>query len=164
MKQHCKSAANLQYPSWLRRPKCRHASICLRISASPKPLDEDVVHAAALAVHADPDAVGLQHAGEVGAGEPAALIGVEDLRPAEPTQRLFQGIDAEVGMQRVRKPPGEHRPRVPVHDRHQVDEALGQRNVGNVTAPDLVDPVDRQAAQQVGILDVLGAALLVLGR
>src|SRR3954454_13745451 len=90
--------------------------------ASPQPLDEDVVHAPALAVHADPDAVGLQHAGEVGAGELTALIGIEDLRPAEPSQRLFQGIDTEVGVQRVRKPPGQHRPRVPVHDRHQVDE------------------------------------------
>src|SRR3954464_2857832 len=64
-------------------------------------------------------------------GELAALVGVEDLRPAEPTQRLFQGIDAEVGVQRIRKPRGQYRPRVPVHDRHQVDEALGQRNVGN---------------------------------
>jgi hypothetical protein len=75
--------------------------------ASPQPLDEDVVHAPALAVHADLDGVGFQHAGEVGAGELTALIGVEDLRPAEPTQRLFQGIDAEVGVQRVRKPPGQ---------------------------------------------------------
>jgi len=40
----------------------------------------------------------------------ALSLAIEDLRPAEPTQRLFQGIDAEVGVQRVRKPPGQHCP------------------------------------------------------
>ena len=64
---------------------------------------------------------------------------------------------------RVRKPPGQHSPRVPVHDRHQVDEASGQRNVGNVCAPDLVDPVDRQTAQQVRVLGVLGRRLAGVG-
>src|ERR687898_3660995 len=60
----------------------------------------------------------------------------------------FQGIDAEVGVQRVRNSPSQHRPRVPVYDGDQVDEALGKRDVGNVTAPDLIDPVDRQAAEK----------------
>ena len=49
--------------------------------------------------------MGLQHAGEVSAGELAALVSVEDLRLAEPPQRLFQRIDTEVGVQRVRNPP-----------------------------------------------------------
>ena len=47
---------------------------------------------------------------KVGAGELAALIGVEDLRLAKPPQRLFQRIDAEVGVQRVRNPPGQRAP------------------------------------------------------
>jgi hypothetical protein len=94
----------------------------------------------------------------------ALSLAVEDLRLTEPPQRLFQGIDTEVGVPRVRNPPGQHRPRVPVHDRHQVDEALGQRDIRNIAAPDLVDPVDGQAAQEIRVLGVLGAALLVLGR
>jgi hypothetical protein len=102
----------------------------LIFQASPKPLDEDVVPAPALAVHADLDGVGFQHAGEVGAGELTALIGVENLRLTESPQRLFQGLDTEVGMQRVRTPPGQNRSRMPIHDRHQGDEAFGQRNVG----------------------------------
>src|ERR671911_274942 len=86
-------------PSGNARPGFGNRSVGVQVyvfvlQTSPKPLDEDVVHAPALAVHADPDAVGLQHAGEVGAGELTALVGVKDLRPAEPTQRLFQGIDA----------------------------------------------------------------------
>ena len=41
----------------------------LIFEAAPQPLDEDVVHAPAFAVHADRDAMPLQGAGEVVAGE-----------------------------------------------------------------------------------------------
>src|SRR3954467_1040593 len=54
----------------------------LVLDRSPEPLDEDVVAPGTLAVHADGDPVPGRHAGEGPAGEPAALIGVEDLRPA----------------------------------------------------------------------------------
>ena len=47
---------------------------------TPQPLDEDIVHAASPAVHRDRDVRALEHAGEVEAGELAALIGVEDFR------------------------------------------------------------------------------------
>src|SRR5947209_9142801 len=54
----------------------------LVFEAAPQSLDKDVVHASALAVHADHDPVPFQGAGEVVAGELAALVGIEDLRPA----------------------------------------------------------------------------------
>ncbi len=41
-----------------------------------------VVHASSPAVHGDRDTRVLEHAGEVDAGELAALIGIEYLRPA----------------------------------------------------------------------------------
>lgn len=63
----------------------------------PDSLDEDVVAPRALAVHADRDLVGDQHAGEIGAGELASLIGIENLRPAVFGQSLLQGLDAESG-------------------------------------------------------------------
>jgi hypothetical protein len=50
---------------------------------------------------------------------------------------------------------------MPVHDRHQVDEAFGQRDVGDVCTPHLVD--DRQAAQQVRVLGVLGRRFAGVG-
>src|SRR5436853_5123277 len=50
----------------------------LVFEAAPQPLDEDVVHVAA---HADGDRVALQGVGEIVAGELAALVGIEDLRP-----------------------------------------------------------------------------------
>src|SRR5438094_10379667 len=45
----------------------------------PQPLDKHVVAPAALAIHADTDALTLQHTEEVAAGELAALIGIHDL-------------------------------------------------------------------------------------
>src|ERR1700716_2833392 len=52
----------------------------LVFEAAPQPLDEDVVHAPALAVHADRDAMPLQGAGKIVTGELAALVGIEDFR------------------------------------------------------------------------------------
>jgi len=51
----------------------------LVFQAAPQPLDKDVVHAAALAVHTDHNPVLLQGAGEAVTGELAALIGIENL-------------------------------------------------------------------------------------
>jgi hypothetical protein len=65
----------------------------LIFEAAPQPLDKDVVHASAFAVHADHDAMPLQGAGKVVAGELAALIGIEDLRPAIARERVLEGVD-----------------------------------------------------------------------
>src|SRR6202030_1119800 len=54
----------------------------LVFETAPRRLDEDVGHAPALAVHADRDAMPLQGAGKIVASELAALVGIEDLRPA----------------------------------------------------------------------------------
>ena len=48
----------------------------------PQPFDEHIVTPAALAIHADTDAVFLEQSGERCAGELAAPIGVEERRPA----------------------------------------------------------------------------------
>jgi transcription elongation factor Elf1 len=58
-----------------------------------------------MATHSN-DISALQDRGECGRGE---LIGVEDLRRAEPGERLLQGPDAEVGIERVRQPPCQDR-------------------------------------------------------
>ena len=51
----------------------------------------------------------------------------------------------------VRQPPRQHRARRPVDDRHQIEKAAPDRNVGDVGRPDVVRPLDRQVAQQIGI-------------
>jgi hypothetical protein len=71
----------------------------LRLRHSP--LDKDVVHAPAFAVHADHDPVPLQGAGEVIAGELAALVGIEDLRPAIARERFLERLDAKIGAERL---------------------------------------------------------------
>ena len=119
----------------------------LVFEASPQSLHEDVVHTAALAVHADRDLVVLQGAGEVLAGELAALVSIEDLRPAVARERFHTKLGAEC----VRQPPRQHGAAHPVHDDDEVKEALGHRDIGNVRAPDLVDPLDRDAAEQIRV-------------
>src|SRR5882762_5788213 len=89
----------------------------LVFEAAPQPLDEDVVHAAPLAIHANRDLVPPQHAGEVVAGKLAALVGVEDLRPTKASERFLERLDAEIGAECVRQPPGQYCTTVPVHDR-----------------------------------------------
>ena len=42
-------------------------------------------------------------------------------------------------------------PAMPVHDGHQVQEALRHGDVGDVRGPDLVDPINLHSLQQVGI-------------
>ncbi len=69
---------------------------------------------------------------------------------------FFEGLDAEVGIHGVRQPPGQHAPARPVHDGHEVEKAPPHRDVRDVCAPDLVRPVDHEAAQQIGPLAVLG--------
>src|SRR3954452_24026548 len=102
----------------------------LALDRSPEPLDEDVVAPGTLAVHADGDPVLGQRPGEGPAGELAALVGVEDLRPAVADQSLFQRLDAERRLQGDRQPPGENPTAEPVDDRGEVDEPARHRNVG----------------------------------
>ena len=80
----------------------------------------------------------------------SALVGVEDLGAAVQQERFLERLDTELGAERVRQPPRQHRAAHPVHDHHQVEKAPGHRDVGDVRAPDLIDPLDRKPTQQVG--------------
>ena len=82
-------------------------------------------------------------------GELAALIGVENLRPAVTGQSFLQRLDAELGFHRDRHPPGQNPAAEPVDHGRQIDEAARHRDVGDVHRPDLVGPHDRQLAQQI---------------
>jgi len=67
----------------------------------PKPLDEDVVPPAALAIHADLDAMLLEQADEGRTGELAALVRVHDFWGTRFQDRFFQRIDAGIWRQTV---------------------------------------------------------------
>ena len=123
----------------------------LVLERSPQALDKHVVHPAALAVHRDANASRLEHVGEVDAGELTPLVAIEDLGRTIALERLSQGRDAEARLERVGQAPGQHLAARPVHHRDQVQKAPLQWDVGDIRAPHVVRPRDRQVAQQVRI-------------
>ena len=123
----------------------------LVLDRPPEALDEDVVAPGALAIHADGDLGGGQDCDEADGGELAALVGVEDARPAMPGQSFLERLDAEIRAQCDRQPPGEDLAAVPVDDGREIDEAARHRYVGDVHRPDLVWPGHRQVAQEVRV-------------
>ena len=123
----------------------------LVLHATPEPFDEDVVPVAAFSIHADPDAMGLQYLGERLAGELAALIAIEDARRPIALQGLLQCVNAEVRIQGVRYPPGQHTATVPVHDGHQVHEPSRHWDIRHISGPDLVGTIDDAIPEQVRI-------------
>ena len=76
------------------------------------------------------------------------LVDVEDLRPPL-AQGLLQGFHAEGSVEGVGDPPSQHVTAEPVHDRHQVDEAAGQGQIGDVAATHLARPVHGQPSRQI---------------
>jgi len=73
----------------------------LVFDAAPESLHEDIVMVAALAVHADPDAMFFESAYKGLAGELRTLIGIEDFWRSMALKSLFQGIDTEIGVHGV---------------------------------------------------------------
>jgi hypothetical protein len=58
----------------------------------PWPFNEHVVAPRAAAIHADPDRVPQQQAGERRTGELAALVGIEDRRSTVSGERLIERV------------------------------------------------------------------------
>ena len=73
----------------------------LMLDGPPQPLDEDVILAAAPAVHADGHVVLLEYLGEGRAGELSALVGIEDFRRILAAQGLVERFDTKGGLQRI---------------------------------------------------------------
>ena len=154
---------------------------------SPKALDEDVVQRPGFAVHGYLGLGPLQSVGPVEGCELRPLIRVHDLGRAELVDGLVQRRNAELGLQRVRYPPGQNLAGKPLHalrrlkaiacrpkDGHQIEEPFahpwpGRRfakqicqegQIGDVGAPDLIGPINPQPALQrgVGLVPLRGLA------
>jgi hypothetical protein len=65
------------------------------LDRAPQAFDEDVVHETAASVHRNRDSGSFELAGEGGAGELRALVGVENLRLSVALQGLLQRVEAE---------------------------------------------------------------------
>lgn len=133
------------------------------LDTAPEALDKDVVPPAALAVHTDLHAVILEQLREVGAGELAALVGVKDLRHSIAVNGHIHGIHAEIRRKGVGHPPRQHLSGIPIHDGHQIEEPPAHRNVGDVSYPNLVRPVDGEIPEQIGVDVAPGGFLAGIG-
>ena len=122
---------------------------------SPEPLDENIVHSPAPAVHADFYAILEEAVSEPGGGKLAALVGVENFGSSD-GEGVLKRLDTKIGLQCVGQAPGQHIPAVPVHHGDQVHKPVYHADIGDVRAPDLIGTVDGQPPQQVGINAVLG--------
>ena len=80
-----------------------------------------------------------------------------------PGQRFLDCLDAKVGLQRDRHPPGKDTAGEPVDDSRKIDEATRHRDVGDVHRPDLIGPNDWQVAQKVGVDFVPGGRFRGVG-
>jgi hypothetical protein len=96
----------------------------LILEAAPQAFDEHVVDPAPFAIHADLDASVFENLGEGLTGELASLVGIEDFGGAVVVQGFAQRLHAEFGVECVGESPAQDLAAVPVHDRHQVEEAL----------------------------------------
>lgn len=79
------------------------------------------------AVHRDPGPDPFQPVDPGEGRELRPVIGVHDLGRAELVDRLVQRFDAEVSLQRVGYPPGQHLPGMPVHDGDQIQETPARK-------------------------------------
>src|SRR3954462_8283343 len=98
-----------------------------------------------------PDGRSVFGSGHPGTGFDLLTVGIEDLRLAVPSYGFLQRLDAEVGLQGDRQPPGQDPAAEPVDDGGQVDEATRHRNVGDVHGPDLGGSINRQPAQEIRV-------------
>src|SRR5271165_3721184 len=88
----------------------------------PEPLDEHVVQRPPTTVHAHRHPRRQEPPRERLCRELHPLVGVEHLGTSRP-QGLFQQLQAEPPVERVRQPPGDHIPTVPVDHRRQVHQS-----------------------------------------
>ena len=94
------------------------------------------------------------------------MIGVEDRWHAIICQCHLQGIETELRVNSVRELPAEHVSGEQIHDRHQVEKSLLQRDVGDMGRPDLAHCPDllevHQTVKSLGCLAWhVGAGFLV---
>ncbi len=71
----------------------------------------------------------------------APLIRIEDLGRAVTGYRLVQDRSDQRGIHRIGEPIGEDRFGVPVDDGGKIHKTVLHRNIGDITAPDLVGMV-----------------------
>ena len=109
----------------------------------PQPFNEDVVLASTTAVHVNRNAAVFKCLSEIVAGKLCPLVRVEDFRRSIAAQSVIKRMDTEIRLKGIANAPGQNFTAVPVHDNDKIHKSKGQRNIGDVTAPNMVDVIDR---------------------
>src|SRR5581483_5582167 len=78
------------------------------------------------------------------------LVGIENLRSCS-LQSSIKRLQTKTGIQGVGQLPSKHEPTEPIKNCYQIDKASCQADVGDIAAPDLVDPINAHPTQQIGI-------------
>ncbi len=79
------------------------------------------------------------------------MVGVEDLRSPDTAEGHLQSLQAKLRVKAVGQLPAENMPGVEINDRHQVQEAFLQWDVGDVSGPYLINRCDIPEIHQAGI-------------
>ena len=109
----------------------------------PQPLNEDVVLASSTAVHADRNVVICECVDEIVAGKLCPLVRVEDFRRSITVQSVIERVDTEIRLKGIGNAPGQDSSAIPIHDNDKIHKTTGHRNIGDVTAPNMVDVINR---------------------
>ena len=117
--------------------------------------NDDVVDPAVASVHRLTNPVCGEHVYEARCGECAALIGSSDLGRAVTFDRPLEAVHTESRLERVRKLPADNHASRPVDDAGQIHMTSSEPDVGDVTCPDLIRPLDPEPVQKIGKLRVL---------
>ena len=89
----------------------------------------------------------VSSAAEAELTRPWSVLKISGL-PATSPAPFLERRQTERNVHRVRQPPPKHRARCPVDDRHEIEKAAPDRNIGDVGSPDVVRALDRQIARR----------------
>jgi len=90
----------------------------------------------------------FQKSREVGARKLRDLVRVENLRLRDP-ERFPQRLQTESAVQCRRKLPGDDITAVPIQDRYEINESMGETDISYIGRPRLIRPIDRNFFQKV---------------
>lgn len=98
----------------------------------------------------DLDARSLQSLSKEMGGKLSALVAVKDLGLSD-LQSVFQGVETELDIHSIRDLPGQDIAAEPIHNGYQVDEALGQGDIGDIRGPNLIGSSNDVILQEIGV-------------
>ena len=109
----------------------------LIFQAAPEALGKDIIQCPPFAIHTDPDAERFERLCDLRTSEMTALIRVPNLRDAL-APRLLDRLEHKTDLQGLVEHPTDHVAAEPVDNRHQIQPAVAQSDIGDIAAPNVI--------------------------